>query len=451
MRNYFILLFLTGILILNACTKVDKLSDEANITSLAVTGITPQGINIDQNNITIENNIVSIPLNYGRKLFPLTLSTEIKFSSTTDGTMSTNAQPLNLKEFTFNDVYTPQTFYLISESGVPHLAQIILIDQPNAEISDFKITNFPEDKVSTRIRDNYVRIVFKDAIEKWPIDIEAQITRIGEWKEGSDITSFHFTQPGETKHLTLVADNGDERVWNIQIVPPIENSDFELWINEGTIDVNINPIPGKGFGWATANNMFVQGTLPVSNNGGKAAQISTDIQSIGFIGDLVTAGTLFTGYFKMNISKLDDPRAMTYFGIPFINRPASLSIDVKYKPGNTLQQSVKNKDGKYVLTEAKGVDEGRIWVKLLHWNGEGELEYHDRDIPDLTVIGEGDYVLKGSDLSLRDWKNIVIPIKYTSDLEPTHISIVMTSSNKGDLFIGAKGSTLTVDNLTFKY
>ena len=79
------------------------------------------------------------------------------------------------------------------------------------------------------------------------------------------------------------------------------------------------------------------------------------------------------------------------------------------------------------------------------------MEYHDRDIPDLTVIGEGDYVLKGSDLSLRDWKNIVIPIKYTSDLEPTHISIVMTSSNKGDLFIGAKGSTLTVDNLTFKY
>ena len=47
-----------------------------------------------------------------------------------------------------------------------------------------------------------------------------------------------------------------------------------------------------------------------------------------------------------------------------------------------------------------------------------------------------------------------VPIKYDSkykNLEPTHISIVMTSSRQGDLFIGAEGSTLTVDNVVVNY
>lgn len=454
MRKLYMFLFLAGILCAVSCTKVSNLSDEAAIKSFEITKVS-EGVQLALDNIQMREKSISIPLEYGRKNFPLTISTNIKFSPTTDRTISTDEKPLNLKEFTFYDVYTPQEFYMISESGVPHLATISLLDKPNAEITGFEIKNLSKEDVSVTFYNNNIRITLKKA-QSWPLTISPEITKtpsasyIG-YTEGQ---SFTFLSSVDTeRHITLKADNGDERVWNIQIVPSIENSDFEAWINENTKSINIDPKPGKGLGWATANNIFVSGTTPVSNNGGKAAQMMTGIQDLSSIGlgQLITAGTLYTGYFQMNISQLDNPAAMAYFGIPFIMRPASISIDAKYVPGNLLQQSVKKGSG-YKLQDLSGTDKGRIWVKLLHWKGNGALEFHDKPVDGLTELGAGELIFEGSDY--RNWKNYKIAIKYNplySHLEPTHISVVMTSSMQGDYFIGAQGSTLTVDNLEINY
>ena len=447
------LLLLAGLF--HSCEKVDNLSDDANIVAFSIEEHT-NGIELNKEGITINNNIVTIPLDYGRKLFPLKLKTNIKFSSTTDDVISVDENPLNLQEITFNDVYTPQTFYLISESGVPHLSQIALKDKPNAEITHFKIKNYTTEQVSYTIHNNNIRINFKEDVT-FPITIEADIQHNGSLKSGSDGSPFTFANTTDKKKITLIAaDNQDERDWYIQIVPTIENSDFESWINLGTSTVNIDPTPGKGRGWATANNSFVQGTTPVPYQNGWAAQIQTGIQNLSSlgIGELITAGTLFSGYFKMNISALNNPPVMTYFGIPFIMRPSSISIDAKYEAGARFQQSKKVGQNSYKITDINGVDQGRIWVKLLRWEGNGELEYHEDPIEGLKVLGQGEMIFDGANLSLRNWKNHTIPITYDKrymDLEPTHISIVMTSSRQGDLFIGAKGSTLTVDNVVVNF
>lgn len=454
MRNYIILL-LFGFIFFFSCTKVDKLSDEANIVSFQITQVT-DGVDIDRPNITINNNTVAIPLLYGRKFFPLKLAADIQFSSTTEDIISTDASPLNLKEFTFKDVYSKQNFYLISESGIPHLAEIVLIDNPNAEITGFTIQNHEADTYIIQFHDNNIRIVFKQNID-WPITIEPEISIT----PGATFTNY---KPGEplifapfenTKKITLRAEDGDEKTWNIQIVSSIENSDFEKWINVGDPNklINIDPIPGKGLGWATANNSFVAGTTPVPHDNGYAAQLQTGIQNLSSLGlgELITAGSIFTGYFKMNLN-LDELASMTYLGIPFIERPKSISVDAKYIAGSKFQQSVKKNKGGYELTDITGVDEGRIWVEILHYEGEGPLEYHMKDVKGLTVLGKGEIIFKGSDKSLVNWNTYEIPIIYSNKtLKPTHIVIVMTSSRQGDYFIGAKGSTLTVDNVIINY
>lgn len=455
MRNYSILILLITFFF-TSCTKVNSLSDDASIISFEIKSAT-DGIILNKENIAIENNVVSIPLEYGRKLFPLKINAEIQFSSTTDKAISTDETPLNLKELVFNDVYTPQTFYLISESGVPHLATIMLIDNPNAEIKSFTIKAISSGEASVSPLNNNIRIILTKT-PAWPLTIIPEIIKTEDatyidYVAGTPLT---FQSPADNeKHITLKAKNGDEKTWNIQIVPSIENSDFESWINENTSSVNIDPTPGKGLGWATANNPFVQGTRPTNNNNGKAAQMTTEIQDLSGlgIGQLITAGTIFTGYFKMNISSLNDPAAMTYFGIPFIISPSSISVDAKYIPGNQLQQSKKD-GGKYKLENLAGTDEGRIWVKLLHWNGTGALEFHDKPVSGLTELGMGELILDGKNPLYREWKNYTLPIKYSpahSLLSPTHIAIVMTSSKQGEYFIGAKGSTLTIDNLKINY
>lgn len=145
---------------------------------------------------------------------------------------------------------------------------------------------------------------------------------------------------------------------------------------------------------------------------------------------------------------------MTYFGIPFIMRPESISVDAKYEAGVKFQRSEKVGLNSYKLKDTTGVDQGRIWVELLRWEGNGELEYHGDPVDGLKVLGKGEIIFDGANTALRNWNNYTIPIKYDSkykDLEPTHISIVMTSSRQGDLFIGAKGSTLTVDNVVVNF
>lgn len=445
---------LLSICLLSACTKVDQLSDEAEITAFTITSVS-DGVELDQDHITIKDNIVTIPLEYGRKNFPLTISTNIRFSSSTDDVISTDEQALNLKSFTFNDVYSAHEFYLIAESGKPHLAKVRLEDKLNAEILEFN-PNLPEGSASTLIWHSNIRITLKKNME-WPLTITPSIvkTQGASYVNYSDGQALTFNSPADnTKQILIKADNGDEKNWNIQIVPSIENSDFELWINENDPKkINIDPVPGKGLGWSTANNTFVQGTRPVAYNGGKAAQMTTELQSIGFLGDMITSGTIFTGYFKMNISALNNPPAMTYFGIPFILRPASVSFDAKYAAGNKLQQSIKEK-GIFKLVDLEGKDEGRMWVKLLHWDGENDIDYHEKPVENLTILGEGEMIFEGKNETLKNWKNYTVDIQYNpayNHMEPTHIAIVFTSSRQGDNFIGAIGSMLTVDNVKINY
>ncbi len=451
-KYYWILLFAVGLF---SCTKVSKLSDTAEIVSFTILDQT-EGIILNKDEITITNNVVTIPLDYGRKLFPLTIKADIKFSSTTDDVISVDEEPLNLKEITFKDVYTPQTFYLISESGIPLLGKIILKDKTNAEITNFHVTNYTEEEVSVAIRNNNIRINFKQDFN-WPVTVEADITHNGKIKAGSAQSPFTFSGPKDQKQITLIADdNQDERVWNIQVVPTIENSNFESWINVDNSKVNIDPTPGKVLGWATANNSFVQGTTPVPYQKGYAAQLQTGIQNLANlgIGELITAGTIFTGYFQIKISALNNPPLMTYFGIPFIMRPKSISIDAKYEAGVKFQQSEKVGQNSYKIKDLAGTDQGRIWVELLRWEGNGNLEYHGDPVEGLKVLGKGEMIFDGANTALRNWNNHTIPIIYDNkykDLEPTHISIVMTSSRQGDLFIGAKGSTLTVDNVVVNF
>ena len=61
---------------------------------------------------------------------------------------------------------------------------------------------------------------------------------------------------------------------------------------------------------------------------------------------------------------------MTYFGIPFIMRPQSISFDAKYVAGAKFQQSErKDEKSPYIIKDIPGIDQGRVWVELLRWEG----------------------------------------------------------------------------------
>lgn len=277
--------------------------------------------------------------------------------------------------------------------------------------------------------------------------------------EGAEFESFQngdfmeFRTFNDTVKVKILSKAGESKTWKFQLLEKsqLQNSNFELWITSGT--PTIDPIPGKGRGWATANNVMVRGTAPVTNGAnGLAAEMTTDI--ISMPKNLITSATLLLGYFDMSTISLDQPRKMTKFGIPFEAKPIAVAIDVKYLPGDNYQKSrLVSGSGifaQYVLDDIEGEDKGHIYTELIHWNGKGQLNYAGEPVEGVHVLARGERVISGK----SGWSRLNIPLERRPEYEqyqPTHLVFVAASSIEGHLFIGAKGSKLTVDNFELIY
>jgi lipoprotein len=451
MRKYYgILLLALGIL--SSCEKVKDLSDEASVTSLTIQSYSPETAKIGE--VEQINNTFLIPVLPEKDLFPLKINVDMKTSSTTDDILGDFQ-----KELTFESGYNIKNFHLISESGIPYPYRIML----KAGDTGADILNIPEIQID---RQNVTDVDPWDAkcyiyISKpvYPLELPIKL----DYSEGAILTNFngtlHFTDATTIQKITIKSKDGKvTRDWEISTSDlQIPNSDFQEWgktpgVNQGV--ETIKPIPMVGRSWATANNNYICGTLPVQH--GKeneyAAQMTTDVQNVPLFGDdLIAAGTLYTGQFKLNFN-FEDPRSMTYFGIPLRLRVDSVSFEAKYEPGPQMKQSVKNDKGTFKVQNIDGVDRGHMWVEILNWSGEGEMAYNGRPIDGLTVLGRAEIIFEGTDPKVKNWHTVKLAVKYTDlSLNPTHISVVMTSSKEGDKFKGAPGSTLTVDNFQLIY
>ena len=157
----------------------------------------------------------------------------------------------------------------------------------------------------------------------------------------------------------------------------------------------------------------------------------------------VTAGTLFTGRFDINgaINHPTDPRQATHFGTPFSLRPVSFKFKYAYQPGDLyVRATLNNPDnifGGFTVTELQGSDMFTAYAILERRDGSNVVE-----------VGRAEMISGDQQNEITE---VSLPFVYSSDQKPTHITVVFSSSKDGDLFTGAVGSTLTVDDVELIY
>ena len=156
----------------------------------------------------------------------------------------------------------------------------------------------------------------------------------------------------------------------------------------------------------------------------------------------IAAGTLFTGRFDLSkaIANPLDPKKATNMGIPFIARPIAFRVKYAYESGDTLCQVTFNSStsifGGYTKEILEGQDQCSIYSIL-----------ESRDGDNVTEIAR-------AELFSESTTNVIelnINFIYTSDLDPTHITVVFTSSKDGDLWKGAVGSELIIQEFELIY
>lgn len=226
----------------------------------------------------------------------------------------------------------------------------------------------------------------------------------------------------------------------------------------------IGPGGKESMVWASANSAYalsLQASTPSTfptyqadgGINGKCAVLTT--RSTGSWGARlkkpIAAGNLFIGTFDSSAA-VSQPLKATHFGTPFFNEPVSFSGYYKYKPGETYCET--DKDGNFLPVPGK-TDLFNLYIVLyettpeLQWlDGTNVL---DRDNP--HIIGSAEIPDRHAS---DEWVEFSVPFILwpgkTIDPEKLkdgmyNVAVVMSSSQDGDYFSGAIGSTLQVDEL----
>lgn len=186
---------------------------------------------------------------------------------------------------------------------------------------------------------------------------------------------------------------------------------------------------------------------------GKCVKLET--RSTGSLGAMVkmpiAAGNLFIGSFDM-LNAIKDPLGATRFGTPFYNRPVRLTGYYKYKAGEKFYENGEYTSKKDIFNIYAFFYEKTNDVQTL----DGNLPKMNYQHPNMVALA-----LISNPHETDEWERFDIPFDYdrygkTIDEAKLkngeyNIGITFASSKDGDIFEGAPGSTLLIDEVELIY
>lgn len=160
----------------------------------------------------------------------------------------------------------------------------------------------------------------------------------------------------------------------------------------------------------------------------------------------IAAGNLFLGSFNIGMALTNTLKA-TRFGVPFDRKPLKFTGYYKYKPGEKFQDEKGN------IIEGK-TDRASVYAVLYRnhdANGNDVVLYGDDVMTNENIVA----VARVSEIKTTDtWTLFEADFEYKCEIDESlvnengyNLAVVFSSSEDGDLFRGAIGSTLIVDKV----
>lgn len=197
-----------------------------------------------------------------------------------------------------------------------------------------------------------------------------------------------------------------------------------------------------------------------------SARLESMYANVAGIGKFA-AGNIYTGTYVKNVGT----NGVITFGRPFELRPTALRAWIKYNcgavdrikglpAGSTLKEGDPDFGVIYIALgtwtkEEYGVTTERDGSQVMYGNSSSPICIDTRyessffDPYSKDVVGYGELLL---DYSIEDWTQVTIPINYVAtDIRPTHIVVVFSSSRYGDYFTGSTKSVMFVDDVELLY
>lgn len=349
-------------------------------------------------------------------------------------------------------------------------------EAPNAEADIERVAVKVADPLETffQLSDTAQVVPYSDSTIVFRVRSHADITALAptlQLTEGATVEpasgTVHDFSQGPVVYTTTSEDGNWHRTYNLQFVPTVvtvEDSvaftfeDFSLESSKGKYYVF--HCDALSLDWATGNPGFQLSmgsaapedypTCPDANgHTGYCANLTT--RSTGAFGEMVNkriaAGNLFLGTFDLQ-QALTNTLHASCFGVPFTMRPVTFKGWYNYQPGETYQDVFGD------AVEGR-TDHAAIYAVLyLNHDDEGNeiTLYGDNVKTSQQVVALADL----GDVSQTDgWQQFELEFLYRQDIDEEtlqnrgySLAVVFSSSNEGDKFEGAVGSTLLIDDVS---
>ncbi len=214
-----------------------------------------------------------------------------------------------------------------------------------------------------------------------------------------------------------------------------------------------------GDNWATGNagyqlskgtaapDEYPTDTLQHGRHGYGVRLTTCDTGPLGaMVNKPLAAGNLFLGSFDMTSALMDALKA-TRFGIPFDKTPVTFTGYYTYQPGANYQ----DEQGQTISGKIDSCAVYAVFYRNHDAAGNAVTLYGDdvKTSKQIVAIADAGY-LKPT----KDWTQFKVTFTYTDEIDPEvlenqgySLTVVFSSSNQGDRFMGAIGSTLCVDDV----
>lgn len=265
---------------------------------------------------------------------------------------------------------------------------------------------------------------------------------------------------GKKVTYTVVSEDGTVKTYKVYIAgsQSVLRYTFEEWVT--TDKGNYKYDEPKDLATSNAAAVYLKTVLggyyfPITkdtdNNAAKIITMDTKGKDmVVTVVPAVTAGTLFTGSFKLNPTS---PLKSTQFGLLYDKKPLSFKVSYKYTPGPLFYET-KIIGEKYPRTVEKILIEGEVDECSI--NAYLYEVASDAETLDGTNINTSEKVIMKASLpdgTAKDaYTDLTIPFEETGNgtYDPSKqykLAIVCSSSKEGDAYKGAPESTLWVNYL----
>jgi len=375
----------------------------------------------------------------------------------------------------------PLRFSLVAIAALTLSLQSCFKDEPlNAEcdIEQATITVSEPEEVFFHTSDATIDVPSESSTINFKVRYLADITSLApqfKLTAGATITpesgSTHDFSQGPVEYTVTSEDGEWHRTYKVSVTPVLPTSsprfdfdfeDYEIYI-DGYGKENYYIWHNKAENtpldddWATSNPgaLFTIGTgkpmtfptipLATGYEGAGVELITRDTGAFGAMANMrIAPGSMFLGTFNM-LTALTNPLGATIFGVAFDKKPIALTGYYQYTPGAKYQDVNGNAvSGK--------TDHGAIYAVFFD-NENSTFNLHGDDVkssPKILALAD-----LGQLEATDGWQYFEIPFEYNKDIDETKlgkrgysVTVVFSSSSKGDIFEGAIGSSLKVDKVS---